>query len=380
MPNTSTSDIGLIFEARNKNTNSALSQGYIASFRSFITDYVRIAHNGNMLLQNGGTFTDGGQRLQVQGTTLLNGNVTFSSATGMTWDATNSRLGIGTNAPESKIEIATTTGKGISITANSGALNGAIQQGILNGNTITIDAASPTPRIAFGQSPTLLNSFFTIGAGSGINFYATTTRNFAIQSTISGTNDTRIQMFATTGNLLLQNGGTFTDSGERLQVTGTMKVTDTAVFSKKNTTTTSSSLVIGDDVGFAAGSNEPKLTIGSTNSRCGLLLGQSSNRGLLFNWTYNATPANAFGVLETYGGNNPLFIQTVGGNVGINTTTDVASALLHLTSTTKGFLPPRMTTTQKNAISSPAAGLVVYDTTLNKLCVYTTAWETITSI
>jgi hypothetical protein len=57
-----------------------------------------------------------------------------------------------------------------------------------------------------------------------------------------------------------------------------------------------------------------------------------------------------------------------------------ASAQFQIDSTTKGFLPPRMTTTQKNAIGSPAAGLMVYDTTLNKLCVYTTAWETITSL
>jgi hypothetical protein len=40
-----------------------------------------------------------------------------------------------------------------------------------------------------------------------------------------------------------------------------------------------------------------------------------------------------------------------------------------------------MTTTQKNAIATPATGLVVYDTTLNKLAVYTgAAWETITSV
>jgi hypothetical protein len=58
----------------------------------------------------------------------------------------------------------------------------------------------------------------------------------------------------------------------------------------------------------------------------------------------------------------------------------IPSAVLSATSTTQGFLPPRMTTTQKNAIASPAAGLVVYDTTLNKLCVFTTAWETVTSV
>jgi len=38
-----------------------------------------------------------------------------------------------------------------------------------------------------------------------------------------------------------------------------------------------------------------------------------------------------------------------------------------------------MTTAQKNAISAPPAGLMVYDTNLAKLCVYTSAWETITS-
>jgi hypothetical protein len=62
-------------------------------------------------------------------------------------------------------------------------------------------------------------------------------------------------------------------------------------------------------------------------------------------------------------------------------TAPVASAVLDLSqSTTMGFLPPKVTTTQKNAISSPAEGLVVYDTTLHKLCVYTgAAWETVTS-
>jgi hypothetical protein len=40
-----------------------------------------------------------------------------------------------------------------------------------------------------------------------------------------------------------------------------------------------------------------------------------------------------------------------------------------------------MTTVQKNAIGTPAAGLVVFDTTLAKLCVYSgTAWQTITSV
>jgi hypothetical protein len=69
------------------------------------------------------------------------------------------------------------------------------------------------------------------------------------------------------------------------------------------------------------------------------------------------------------------------GNVGIGTTSPNANAILDVSSTTKAFMPPRMTTTQKNAVATPTAGMVVYDSTLNKLSVYTGAvWETVTSI
>ena len=49
-------------------------------------------------------------------------------------------------------------------------------------------------------------------------------------------------------------------------------------------------------------------------------------------------------------------------NVGIGTTTPNSSALLDLTSTTKGLLPPRMTSAQRDAIATPASGLVIYNT------------------
>jgi hypothetical protein len=60
--------------------------------------------------------------------------------------------------------------------------------------------------------------------------------------------------------------------------------------------------------------------------------------------------------------------------IGKKTAPD-ASAVLDVTSTTKGMLPPRMTQTQRDAISSPATGLQVYNTTSNKLNVYNgTSW------
>lgn len=55
------------------------------------------------------------------------------------------------------------------------------------------------------------------------------------------------------------------------------------------------------------------------------------------------------------------------GAVGVGTSSPNASALLDITSTTKGFLPPRMTTAQRDAIASPAEGLVVYNTTTKSI-------------
>jgi len=50
-------------------------------------------------------------------------------------------------------------------------------------------------------------------------------------------------------------------------------------------------------------------------------------------------------------------------NMGVGTLTPDQTAILDLTSSTKGFLPPRMTETDRDAIISPAQGLIVYNTT-----------------
>lgn len=62
-------------------------------------------------------------------------------------------------------------------------------------------------------------------------------------------------------------------------------------------------------------------------------------------------------------------------SVGIGTSTPNSSAMLDITSTTKGLLLPRMTSAQRTAIASPAAGLMVYETTSTSIWVYTgLAW------
>ena len=66
-----------------------------------------------------------------------------------------------------------------------------------------------------------------------------------------------------------------------------------------------------------------------------------------------------------------IFISTISlAQVGIGTTSPNASAKLDITSTTQGLLPPRMTALQRNAISTPAAGLMIWNATDVELQVY----------
>jgi uncharacterized protein (TIGR02145 family) len=65
-----------------------------------------------------------------------------------------------------------------------------------------------------------------------------------------------------------------------------------------------------------------------------------------------------------------LFVSAgVSAQVGINTASPNPSAALDVTSTTndKGFLPPRLTTAQRDSIATPAAGLTIYNTSVNCL-------------
>jgi microcystin-dependent protein len=64
------------------------------------------------------------------------------------------------------------------------------------------------------------------------------------------------------------------------------------------------------------------------------------------------------------------------GSVGVGTTAPSSKAALDVSSNTKGFLPPRMTLAERNAISTPIpAGMVIYNTNANELNVYNgTAW------
>jgi hypothetical protein len=137
------------------------------------------------------------------------------------------------------------------------------------------------------------------------------------------------------------------------------------------------------NVGVGTSSPGSKLAVTSGNNE-GIVTTNGTQTTKLFNSTF--VNAGALWVTSNHalslGTNNAEAIRIdTSGNVGIGTASPSASAILDAQSTTKGVRFPNMTTTQKNAVSSPAAGLVVFDTTLAKLCVYSgSAWQTITSV
>jgi len=129
-----------------------------------------------------------------------------------------------------------------------------------------------------------------------------------------------------------------------------------------------------------------KLTVLSSTPGDGIALKLPNNT----NYALRVRAYNGGGIIQLYGAsgnvqtsiggaNNADAYFNSGGSLIVGGETPNASAKLQADSTTQGFLPPRMTTTQRNAISSPAAGLVIYNTTTAKLNVYTTVWEAITS-
>lgn len=68
-------------------------------------------------------------------------------------------------------------------------------------------------------------------------------------------------------------------------------------------------------------------------------------------------------VLLLFGINFSIFAQE--GSTGINTLTPNAAAALEVFSTSKGFLPPRLTTIQRDSINPKPAGLMIYNIDLN---------------
>jgi hypothetical protein len=192
-------------------------------------------------------------------------------------------------------------------------------------------------------------------------------------------------------NLLV---GTTTDAGFRLDVNGTARVQGNLTVGQTSylagtyslDVTTGGIAGISEVARFAANGN------GGTNRGAGIVISAPGSASTVsvarlvgYQETASATANNASFAIQVANSSGTLTeylrINNVGG-VGIGATTINASARLQVDSTTQGFLPPRMTSTQRDAIASPATGLVVYQTDgVEGLYVRTsTAWRALAMV
>jgi hypothetical protein len=168
--------------------------------------------------------------------------------------------------------------------------------------------------------------------------------------------DNALARFNTTTGELIQNSVAILDDSGNLTGIANLTVNDNTILGSSNSDTVNFEARVNSDI-------DP-----STNNTYDLGRNSHAWRNLYLTGTANIAALSASGA------------GTFLGGLGVGTGSPSPSAILDAQSTIKGVRMPNMTTTQKNAIASPAAGLMVFDTTLAKLCVYSgSSWETITS-
>jgi hypothetical protein len=327
--------------------------------------------------QTTGTGTIYGIRFKPVNTAVLSTVYSFYADSGIAYFGGN--VGIGTTSPSNTLDV-------------NGSLRSTTSQFDNSAQVGKADNTSSYPTLGLRYASGTGADIQGYNGGSGsvkirmatTSLFINTPGNMIFCNAVNETNES-MRIVSGTKNVLI---GTTTDGGQRLQVTGAIRQN----FSATRYIDISSAGTYGQGVYVNA--------LGSLEF-AQLSLRQGGSQGLEINsygeiktfnndlwYTGYAGLENLrcnfyAGVVVNEGGRNDVYFRVEGDtnvnlfytapasdNIGMGTNTPNASALLDVSSTTKGFLPPRMTNAQMVAIATPAAGLVVYDTTNNKLSVY----------
>jgi hypothetical protein len=330
------------------------------------------------------------------------------------------------------------TGRSLSVSKNiTGATTSyAIRQDGIIQSDVTTDARGYHNSLSTAASAFTLANYYhyiatqgTIGGGSAVtnqygfvvDFLTSATNNYAFFSNINAAaNRWNIYMAGTAANYMAGKLliGSTTDSGELLQINGSSKVTGTLnigngtaseLLINSALSTNSKSIIFKPSSGNATALLELRPT--GTNTDIGALIirdsetAASGSNVLLIgraNFTLPSTGVSYIASVVSGVSNADSFhlgfivsniisgrIESMriwnNGNLSIQkggTYTSNTSAILNINSTTQGFLPPRMTATQRAAIASPAEGLIVVQTdgTQGLYLYIGAAWHSITML
>jgi hypothetical protein len=363
--------------------NNSIGLNFITGQGATITEKMRIVANGNVgigttapttklhvtgitqIVESGNTAFYGGNYVRVfndsnfnirnsGGTTIANISVNGSSY------FNGGNVGIGTATPTAKLHIAApgalSTDIALRVRNSADSADLLVTNGLGN---VGIGTATPAQKLEVvgnaifrstsridinpGQAATVgllagtaigVNSNFTIFSSSGV---AGETMSVSYWNGTIYYPAVRVANVASGfGNLLLMKDGGNVGIGvttptEKLDIQGGMQLRGAR----------SGNSGEGAFMDYAGGKFR-LLSQGQTNATAGEFM--FTVRSLNYSVAYDA-----------------LYINNI-GNIGIGTTAPVASAKLDITSTTQGFLPPRMTNAQRIAIATPAVGLCVYCT------------------
>jgi hypothetical protein len=233
-----------------------------------------------------------------------------------------------------------------------------------NPNTIYFRHNSQTSGLTAGiyasVAPTNVQSgiFFTRGPGNGIGFIDFVTANDNVNGTLNG------RMFGT-GNLVLQNGGTFTDAGFKLDVNGTARVSGASTFNGAMTVAVNQNgatlLTVRNSTSGTAAA--PILNIAGANGNFQLVKNSPTTTA------YKIFSASDAGIYNDANGDIGILNDNASGTIKFAAG---GSSTAHVTIKANGSVRYQPMATPASA----EAGDVYYDSSTNKLrCYNGTTWN-----
>jgi hypothetical protein len=365
-----TSGWGNLFTGNNvaqRNTTGHANIGYgTLSMGGSSTANITGNHNVSIGYAAGRLITSGIQNVFVGGSDLsATGVNNFSAGAGCSSCANNVSIGNGTgNFTTGSGNVA--IGRAALRTSNARSNNTAVGSEAM----FSVNGTSGNTAIGYRAGYNLTGSGTFIGAQSG--FYATS----GLSNMVIGADafSTALSSILLTGSNNVAIGDQSLNIGSNIGA-GNENFNRTVGIGFQAGNGTLDGANDNVSIGYRAGNGTFGINADTMKGKNNIAIGSASRLPALTSdnqitfWTAATGGTGGYNALTRFTGGGWLVNATTS-----TVTTATASAALEINGVTRGFLPPRLTTGERNAIASPAAGLSVYNSSLATNDVYTTAW------